>query len=59
LKNGEYFLIHAAAGVLGLMAMKIAKVIGVRVLVTASTKNTLKIAQRFGADECIVYSSDN
>lgn len=56
LKAGETVLIHAAAGGLGLMAVQIAKAIGATVIATASTKEKLDVARRFGADEGINYT---
>ncbi|KAH7379712.1 quinone oxidoreductase [Cadophora sp. MPI-SDFR-AT-0126] len=57
LQKGETVLIHAAAGGLGLMAVQIAKAVGARVIATASSSAKLAIAKRFGADECVNYSS--
>ncbi|PVH88147.1 zeta-crystallin [Cadophora sp. DSE1049] len=57
LQRGETVLIHAAAGGLGLMAVQIAKAVGARVIATASSSSKLAIARKFGADECVDYSS--
>jgi NADPH2:quinone reductase len=58
LKKGEAVLVHAAAGGLGLMAVQIAKAAGARVIATASTKEKLDVARRFGADECVDYAEN-
>jgi NADPH2:quinone reductase len=57
LTKGETILIHAAAGGLGLMAVQIAKTMGARVIATASSTEKLEVARRFGADECVNYTS--
>lgn len=51
-------LVHAAAGGLGLMAVQIARAVGARVIATASTKEKLDVARRFGADECVDYNKN-
>ena len=58
LKEGETVLIHAAAGGLGLIAVQIAKAIGAKVIATASSKDKLDIARRFGADKCVNYTTN-
>ena len=50
-------LVHAAAGGLGLTAVQIAKAAGARVIATASSKEKLDVAKRFGADECVNYTN--
>lgn len=50
-------LVHAAAGGLGLTAVQIAKAAGARVIATASSKEKLDVAERFGADECVNYTN--
>jgi NADPH2:quinone reductase len=57
LKKGETVLVHAAAGGLGLTAVQIAKAAGARVIATASSKEKLDVAERFGADECVNYTN--
>lgn len=56
LQPGEYCLVHAAAGGVGLAAVQIAKALGATVIATAGTAEKLEIAKRFGADHCINYS---
>lgn len=50
-------MVHAAAGGLGLTAVQIAKAAGARVIATASSKEKLDVAERFGADECVNYTN--
>lgn len=59
LKKGETVLVHAAAGGLGLMAVQIAKAVGARAIATASTREKLDVATRFGADETVNYSTND
>ncbi|KAG9243647.1 zeta-crystallin [Calycina marina] len=57
LKKGETVLIHAAAGGLGLIAVQIAKAAGARVIATAGSDEKIGVARRFGADECVNYTT--
>lgn len=52
---GEWVLIHAAAGGVGLAAVQVAKAKGAIVIATAGTPRKRKIAQDFGADYAIDY----
>lgn len=56
LKSGEYCLVHAAAGGVGLAAVQIAKALGATVIATAGTAEKLEIAKKFGADHCVNYT---
>ncbi|KAB8305033.1 hypothetical protein EYC80_004338 [Monilinia laxa] len=56
IKSGEYVLIHAAAGGVGLAAVQIAKAFGATVIATAGTSRKLEVAREFGADHVIDYS---
>lgn len=40
------------------MAVQIAKAFGARVIATASSKEKLDVARRFGADECVNYTTN-
>ena len=40
------------------MAVQIAKAIGARVIATAGSEAKLDVAKRFGADECVNYTSN-
>lgn len=54
-KKGDWVLVHAAAGGVGLAAVQIAKAFGATVIATAGTDRKLEIAKRFGADYAINY----
>ncbi|KAI9761337.1 MAG: hypothetical protein M4579_001127, partial [Chaenotheca gracillima] len=55
-QKGEYVLIHAAAGGVGLAAVQIAKALGAIVIATAGTQHKLDVARSFGADHAINYT---
>ncbi|KAF8970739.1 hypothetical protein BGZ46_010414 [Entomortierella lignicola] len=55
LKKGEWCLIHAAAGGVGLCAVQIAKALGAKVIATASSQAKLDIALKNGADFGVNY----
>ena len=52
---GDYVLVHAAAGGVGLAAVQIAKAFGATVIATAGTKHKLDVAKSFGADHLVDY----
>ncbi|OJJ96120.1 hypothetical protein ASPACDRAFT_1882946 [Aspergillus aculeatus ATCC 16872] len=52
---GEWVLVHAAAGGVGLAAVQIAKAKGATVVATASTERKRQIARQFGADHVVDY----
>ncbi|KAK4042213.1 thioredoxin reductase [Parachaetomium inaequale] len=54
-KAGDYVLVHAAAGGVGLAAVQIAKAFGATVIATAGTQRKLEVAKSFGADHVIDY----
>ncbi|KAF8503081.1 alcohol dehydrogenase [Gautieria morchelliformis] len=55
-RRGEWVLVHAAAGGVGLAAVQIAKALGARVIATAGGKAKLDVARRLGgADEVVDY----
>ncbi|EGG03227.1 uncharacterized protein MELLADRAFT_49522 [Melampsora larici-populina 98AG31] len=61
LKKGEWCLIHAAAGGVGIAAVQIAKALGARVIATASSQQKLDFVRKEGGlspidDHTIVYS---
>jgi NADPH2:quinone reductase len=57
LKRGEWCVIHAAAGGVGLLFCQIAgKRIGARVIGTAGTEEKAQLARKAGAQEVIVYT---
>ncbi|EMC99099.1 hypothetical protein BAUCODRAFT_22388 [Baudoinia panamericana UAMH 10762] len=59
LKAGDWVLVHAAAGGVGLAAVQIAKALGATVIATAGTAHKLSIAKRFGADYTVDYRDDS
>ena len=57
LKRGEWCVIHAAAGGVGLLFCQIAgKRLGARVIGTAGSEEKARLAKRAGAEEVIVYT---
>lgn len=56
LQHGEWVLIHAAAGGIGLAAVQIAKALGGFVIAAAGTASKLAIAKKYGADKTVDYS---
>ena len=59
LKKGDTCLIHAAAGGVGLLLCQIAKMRGARVIGTVSTEDKAKLAREAGADEVILYTTQD
>ncbi|KAM7224539.1 thioredoxin reductase [Rhypophila decipiens] len=55
-KAGDYVLVHAAAGGVGLAAVQIAKAFGATVIATAGSKRKLEVAKSFGADHVVDYN---
>lgn len=58
-KNGDWVLVHAAAGGVGLAAVQVAKAKGATVIATAGTERKRQIAREFGADFVIDYREKN
>jgi NADPH:quinone reductase-like Zn-dependent oxidoreductase len=58
-KPGEDVLVHAAGSGVGSVAIQIAKLLGARVITTASSDEKLAKARELGADETINYSHDD
>ncbi|OJJ48075.1 hypothetical protein ASPZODRAFT_140408 [Penicilliopsis zonata CBS 506.65] len=56
LKQGDWVLVHAAAGGVGLAAVQIAKAMGATVIATAGTARKREIAASFGADYTLDYT---
>jgi NADPH2:quinone reductase len=59
LKPGDTCLVHAAAGGVGLLLCQMAKMRGARVIGTVSTEEKAKLARGAGADETILYTSQD
>ncbi|KAK6345039.1 hypothetical protein TWF718_006978 [Orbilia javanica] len=55
LKKGEWVLVHAGAGGVGLAAIQVAKALGAKVIATAGSEGKLEICKSFGADHGIIY----
>ncbi|MBI2890779.1 MAG: quinone oxidoreductase [Nitrospirae bacterium] len=56
LKSGEWCLVHAAAGGMGLLLCQVAKLLGAKVIGTVSTEEKAKLAREAGADHVILYT---
>lgn len=54
-QEGDWVLVHAAAGGVGLILTQIARARGGRVIATTSTDEKAKLAREAGADEAIGY----
>ncbi|HEY6250200.1 MAG TPA: quinone oxidoreductase [Candidatus Angelobacter sp.] len=59
LKKGETALIHAAAGGVGLLLVQMAKNIGAQVIGTAGSGEKAKLARDAGADDVIIYTTQD
>jgi NADPH2:quinone reductase len=59
LRAGHTCLVHAAAGGMGLLLCQMAKMAGARVIGTVSTDEKASLARRLGADETILYTTQD
>lgn len=59
LKRGDTCLVHAAAGGAGGLIVQMAKALGARVFGTVSTGEKAQVAKGAGADETIVYTTQD
>ena len=59
LRSGDWCLVHAAAGGVGLLLCQMAKMRGARVIGTVSTDAKAKLAREAGADEVILYTKQD
>ena len=59
LKAGDTVLLHAAAGGVGLLAIQVAKLLGIRVIGTVSTEEKAAKAREMGCDEIIFYRRED
>jgi len=59
LQKGHTALAHAAAGGVGLLLIQMAKLRGSRVIGTVSTDEKARLARDAGADEVVLYSSQD
>ncbi|GAA5936321.1 NADPH:quinone oxidoreductase family protein [Sporobolomyces koalae] len=58
IKEGDWVLVHAAAGGVGLAAVQIAKAFGAKVIATASQQAKLDVCKRYGADYLVDYTKE-
>ncbi len=59
LKPGEDVLIHGVGAGVGTVCLQIAKMLGARAIVTASSDDKLAKAKALGADVCLNYAKDD
>ena len=59
LKAGDTVLLHAAAGGVGLLAIQVAKLLGIRVIGTVSSEEKAAKTRSFGCDEIIFYRRED
>lgn len=59
LKAGDTILLHAAAGGVGLLAVQVAKLLGLRVIGTVSSEEKAAKARSLGCDEIIFYRRED
>jgi len=57
LKEGEWLLIHGAAGGVGLAAVDVGRQLGARIIGTASSEEKRRVALEMGAEHVIDYTS--
>jgi NADPH2:quinone reductase len=57
--KGEWILIHAAAGGVGLLVTQIARRIGARIIGTTSTDEKAALAREAGANEIVLYTKED
>jgi len=55
IQKGDWVLVHAAAGGVGLLLTQIAKLFGAQVIATTSTSDKADLAREAGADEVLGY----
>jgi len=59
LKKGDWCLIHAGAGGVGLLLIQMCRMIGATIVATVSTEEKAKLAKEAGADHVILYTKDD
>ncbi|MDQ1728947.1 MAG: NADPH:quinone reductase [Pyrinomonadaceae bacterium] len=59
IRRGDTVLIHAAAGGVGLLLVQMAKQLGAHVLGTAGSEGKSQLARAAGADEVIIYTTQD
>ncbi len=56
IKKGDWILVHAGAGGVGLLLLQIARMRGARIIATVSTAEKAALAREAGANEVILYT---
>lgn len=59
MKAGDTILLHAAAGGVGLLAVQLAKLMGLRVIGTVSSEEKAEKARSYGCDEIVFYRRED
>jgi len=59
IKENDWLLIHGAGGGVGIAAIEIGKILGAKVIATASSEDKLNIASDHGADHIINHKEQN
>ena len=59
LKTGDWCLVHAGAGGVGLLLIQMAKMLGANVIATVSTDEKAELAKGAGADHVILYTQQD
>lgn len=59
IKRADTVLVHAAAGGVGLLLVQMAKLLGARVIGTAGSEEKAVLARAAGADEVILYTTQD
>ena len=59
LRSGDVALVHAGAGGVGQLLIQIARRLGARVLATAGTRQKAELARAAGANETILYATQD
>ncbi len=59
LRTGDMILLHAAAGGVGLIVVQWAKLLGLRVMGTVSTRAKAEVAAAHGCDHVLVHTHDD
>lgn len=58
-KKGDWVLVHAAAGGVGLWLCQLLRAVGARTIATASTREKLELAKEHGAEVLVDYSHED
>lgn len=59
LKTGEWALVHAAAGGVGLLLVQMARRVGAHVIATVGTEGKARLAREAGAEHVIIYTQQD